>query len=89
MLVMTRRKKVLLWAGLVVSIPATGYAGVSVIFYAWSSAANPEQWSPEKAGLWSGSAMVLTVLFFSLFVYCLVSLIRNANQEYRERQASK
>ena len=88
MLTMTKRKKILLWVGLVVSIPVTGYAGVSVIFYAWLSAANPERWSPERAGLWSGGALVLTVLFLSLFVYCLVSLIRNANKEYRCRQAS-
>lgn len=88
MLTMTKRRKVLLWIGLVLSLPAAGYAGVSVIFYAWLSAANPERWSPERAGLLSGGAMVLAVLFFGIFVYCLVTLIRNVNDEYRKRQSS-
>ena len=45
---MTKRKRVFLWLGLVVSVPATAYAGINVIFYAWLSAANPERWSSER-----------------------------------------
>ena len=86
---MTKRKRVLLWLGLITSVPATGYAGVSVIFYAWLSAANPERWSPERAGLWSGGAFILTVLFLILFIYCLVTLIKDTNKKYRNEENVK
>jgi len=31
---MTRRRQIFLWVGLVLSLPATGYAAVCVAFYA-------------------------------------------------------
>lgn len=83
---MTKRRKILLWLGLVVSLLATGYAGTSFIFYAWLSAAAPERWPPERAALWAYSALGLAILFFGLFVYCVVSLIKEANRQYREEQ---
>jgi len=83
---MTKRRKILLWFGLVLSVPATGYAAISVIFYSWLSAAEPERWPADKAAVWAGSALAVTIIFFGLFIYCLVSLISNANKEYREKQ---
>ena len=83
---MTKRRKIFTWLGLILSLLAAGYAGVSFIFYAWLSAAEPERWPPERAGLWAGSAALLALVLFSLFVYCLVSLIREANRRYREEQ---
>ena len=80
---MTKRRKVLLWIGVVISIPATGYAGISVIFYFCLNAANPDKWPAAKAGLWAGSALFLTVIFFGLFVYCVRALVKEANREYR------
>ena len=74
------------WLGLVLSLLAGGYAGLSFIFYAWLSAAEPERWPPERAGLWAGSAAILALLFFALFVYCLASLIRDSNRRCREEQ---
>jgi hypothetical protein len=76
----------LTWFGLVFSLPAAGYAGVSFIFYAWLSAAEPERWPPERAGVWAIGSLVIGILFFSLFVYCIVSLIRDANRRYREEE---
>ena len=67
-------------------LPAIYYAGISVIYYSWLSASNPERWPAERAGLWSGSAMILTILFIALFIYCLVSLIKETNRKYREEQ---
>jgi hypothetical protein len=58
---MLKRRKVLLWIGLILSIPATGCAGISVIFYSWLNVANPEYWPAVKAGLWAGGAFFLTV----------------------------
>jgi len=83
---MTKRRKLLTWFGLVISLVAAGYAGMSFIFYAWLSAAEPELWSRERAGAWAYSALALTILFFCSFVYCLVSLIRDVNRRYREDQ---
>ena len=86
MLFLTKRKRLLTWLGLILSLPAAGYAGVSFIFYTWLSAAEPERWPPERAGLWAGGAAILALMFFALFVYCLISLIRDANRRYREEQ---
>jgi TRAP-type C4-dicarboxylate transport system permease small subunit len=86
MLQMTRRRKIWLWLGLVFSLPAAAYAGISVVFYAWLNAAEPERWPAEKAALWAYSALALAVVFFLLFVYCLVSLIKKANRKYKEKQ---
>lgn len=67
-------------------MPATYYAGNSVVFYAWLSAAEPTRWPPDRAALWVYSALALTVLFLGLFIYCVVSLIKQANRKYREEQ---
>ena len=83
---MTKRKKILSWVGLVVSLPATCYAGGSVIFYTWLNAAEPERWPAEKAALWAYSSLALTLVFFILFVYCLISLIKEANNNYRAKK---
>ena len=72
---------------MVLSLPATYYSGVSVIFYSWLNAAEPERWPAEKAGLWAGGALILTILFISIFIYCVASLIKDANKKYREEQA--
>ena len=86
---MTKRRKVATWIALVLSLPAGGYAGMSVIFYAWVTAAQPESWSPARAAPWVYGALAFTVLLLALFVYCVVSLIRDANETYqRERNAT-
>jgi len=85
---MTRRRKILLWLGLVVSLPVAGYAGISVIFYSWLNAAEPERWPAEKAAVWAYSALALTVIFIGVFIYCLVSIIKEANRKYREKQSA-
>jgi hypothetical protein len=83
---MTKRRKIFLWLGLVVSLLASGYAGMSFIFYAWLNAAAPERWPPERAALWAYSALALAILFFGFLVYCVVSLVKEANRQYREEQ---
>jgi hypothetical protein len=83
---MTNRRKLFTWLGLFLSLPAAGYAGVSFIFYSWLSAAEPERWPPERAGVWAFGALALAIIFLGLFVYCIVSLIREANRRHRESQ---
>jgi hypothetical protein len=80
------RKKILLWTGLVASVPAAGYFATAVVFYAWLSAASPDRWPPERAALWAYGSLALTTVFVVLFIYCLVSLIKGANKAYREER---
>jgi hypothetical protein len=81
---MTKHRKLLLWTGLTLSLPAPGYAGISVVFYAWLDASR--QWPTEKIAVWAYSALALIVLFLGLFIYWLVSLVKEAKRTYREEQ---
>ena len=55
---MSKRRKWLLWLGLILSFPASGYAGLCVVFYSWLNAANPERWPAAKGGLWAGVSLL-------------------------------
>lgn len=81
---MTKKKKVLLWFGIIISIPAIYQFGLGAIFYAWLNAAEPERWPADKAAIWAGGSLVLAVLFLSLFVYCVVSLVRVSKRNKAE-----
>jgi len=85
---MTKRRKIITWITLVLSLPAGGYAGLSFVFYAWLSAASPDRWPPERAALWAYSSLALAVLFVGLFSYCVVSLIKDANKTYRSERSA-
>ena len=86
---MTKRRKIATWVTLGLALPAAGYTGTSVVFYAWLSAAAPDRWPPERPALWAYSALALTALFLSLFIYCVISLIKDANKSYQsERNAT-
>jgi hypothetical protein len=82
---MSKQRKILLWLGLVISVPATSYFAMCVVFYSWQNAANPERWPVAKAGLWAGGAIFLTILFVGLFLYCLICLITYTNKEYGDK----
>jgi len=82
---MTKRRKIFLLVGLLVSVPATGYAAMSVVFYAWLNAAEPERWPSDRAAIWVIGALITTLLFLSTFVYCTVSLIKEANRRYLKK----
>lgn len=80
---MTKRK-IFLWTGLVLSIPAAFYTGGGFVYYVWLNAAQPERWPAERAAPWAYSHLILAVFFLGLFIYCVFSLIREANRKYRE-----
>jgi len=86
MLRMTKRRKIFLWVGLVLSLPAAGYAAVCIVFYAWLNAAEPQRWPSDRAGTWVAVSLVLAILFLISFVYCVISLIKDANRQYRDEQ---
>jgi hypothetical protein len=86
---MTKRRKIATRVALVLSLPAGGYAAMSVIVYAWLSAAEPQRWPADRAAVWVYGALALTIAFAAVFFYCVVSLIRDANKSYRtERNAT-
>ena len=81
---MSKRRKIVLWVGLALSLPAGGYAALSFFFYVWLEAS--KQWAPERASIWALGSLIVAVAFLGVFVYCLVSLIREANRAYRKEQ---
>lgn len=62
---------------------------MSFVFYSWLNAAEPERWPAEKATIWAFSSLAIAVLFFVLFFYSVVSLIKASNREYREKQRAR
>ena len=70
---------------MVLSVPVIYYAGTGVVFYAWLNAADPERWTPDKASLWAGGALAVTILFLGIFIYCVVSLVKDANRKHRDK----
>ena len=83
---MSKKAKILRWVGAALSFPASIYAGMSFIFYAWQNAADPERWPAEKAAIWAYSSLAIAILFLGVFSFCVASLIRAANKKYREEQ---
>ena len=83
---MSKKATILRWAGAALSLPASIYAGMSFIFYAWLNAADPERWPAEKAAIWAYSSLAIAILFLGVFIFCVVSLIRAANKKYRGEQ---
>lgn len=75
-----------MWAGIALSLPVSGYAGMSFVFYAWLNAVEPDRWPAEKSAIWASSALALAIVFLAMFIYCLVSLIKETNRKYREEQ---
>jgi hypothetical protein len=83
---MTKRGKLLRWVGAVLSLPAAIYAGASTFFYAWLNAAEPERWPAEKAAIWAYSSLALALVFLGVFVFCVVSLVKEVNRSYKVEQ---
>ena len=71
---MTKKKKILLWFGLILSVPAGGYSALSVIFYSWLQAS--QQWSTLKASIWVVGSVIFTGFFVYLFFHCLFALTK-------------
>lgn len=83
---MTRRRKLLLWSGLCLSLPGAAYAGLGVVYFAWLEGLR--QWPIGRAGLLSFGALVLVILCVGTFVYCLVSLSKHADRPGNKAQGA-
>jgi ABC-type Fe3+ transport system permease subunit len=81
---MTRVQKIGCWLGAVVSLVAALYAGISVFFYAWLNAAEPENWPVDRAEIWAYSSLALAVLFAVLCTVCVILLVRDSRQKKKE-----
>ena len=78
---MTRVQKAICWAGAVASLVAAGYSGISVVFYAWLNAVEPDRWPSDRAAVWVYSWLTGAVLFAAIFVVCVVLLVRDINRK--------
>ena len=79
----SKRKKIILWLGALIGLPAAGYFLMCAVFYAWLNASDPTRWPPQRAGVWSGGSLILAVTFFVFFIYSVVKLIKQNNQKFR------
>jgi uncharacterized membrane protein len=86
---MSNKRKIWLWVGMVASVPVRLYAFLCVIFYAWKNAADPINWPSEKVAVYYYSSLAITSVFLGLFIYFLVTLIKNKNTEHFESQKNK
>ncbi len=77
---MNTRKRLLLWVCALCSLPAGIYTCTGFIYYAWITALEPETWPAARIPFLKYSG--LTVLFFTAFVYCLMSLAAAASTAY-------
>ena len=84
---MSRRRKVTLWLGLCLSLPAAAYASLGFVYFVWLE--GMKQWPTGQANLMALGALAFAVTCGGVFIYCLVSLIREAAEAHREKQRAK
>ncbi len=71
-------RQVLLWLGLVLSLPGAAYASLGFVYFMWLEGV--QQWPAGRAGVFAWGALTLAVLCAGLFIYCAVSLTRLARK---------
>jgi uncharacterized BrkB/YihY/UPF0761 family membrane protein len=74
-------RKIGFWIGAVLSLLASLYAGVSVFFYVWLNAADPDRWPPERAAPWAYGSLAVAIVMLVLFVFCILKLARKMDQQ--------
>jgi len=60
--------------GVVISAALSFYAFWSAVFYAWMNANG--SWSAEKAAPWAYGSLILCGVFFALFVYFIIKIVK-------------
>ena len=78
--IVTRAQRVSRWVGGTVSFVATGYAVLSVVFYSWLNAAEPDRWPSDRAAIWVYSSLAGAAVFATIVVVCVVLLVRDVNR---------
>lgn len=67
-------KKILFWFGALLSLPAAGYAITIALYNGWLNAYDSKAYPEYQASIWFWGMLVIVVLLFVLFVYCVESL---------------
>lgn len=84
---MTNKGIAVLWVCGIVSLLASIYLMISFQFYAWLDATR--HWPTEKAAIWAYSSLALCVIFFIVFIVCVVKAVRATNENFRKTQSSE
>lgn len=74
-------RKTQLWVGAILSLPMSVYAGLSMFFYVWRNAAEPDLWPPERAAPLAYGSLALCVAALVLFIYCVVRIVRSSDSQ--------
>ena len=80
---MTNTKIILLVLGAIISLLASLYSFLSVAFYSWLEAS--QQWSTVRASIWAIGALIIGILLFATFIYCVKKIIRGINERNRQK----
>jgi len=67
-------RKFALILGSILSFVASAFSAMSAVYFAWRSAALPQQWPRAKATNWVYGPLSLALLLLGLSTYCLVLL---------------
>ena len=80
-----KRKTIILIIAFIISVPATYYASVSVIFYLWLNAAEPERWPVLKTTIWAGGSLIIALISICACIYSAVKLLSIINTLTNEK----
>jgi len=83
---MTKKVKIFRWICVLGALPAAYYALSASIFYAWLNAYDPEKYPAEEVAFQAYSYFALTVTLVILFLYCVISLIKERNKNRKEKE---
>lgn len=83
---MSRKKIIILIVIAIVSLPASLYTFMGVIYYTWLEAS--QQWPTEKAAIWVMGLLVLGLFFFITFIVCVVKVVKGMGAHYRAKRSS-
>ena len=78
MKLLTNRKKLAYWAGVILSPFAIFFTGANFIYYIWLGAANPERHVAENMDLIALAYLGLTVLVVIVLLFCVYKLVNCA-----------
>lgn len=62
---MTRRRRLILWVGLCLSLPATAYAALGIVYFVWLESLT--QWPAHSAAVLAFALLALAASFGTAF----------------------
>ena len=83
---MTKRRKAVLWFGVMASALAIYYLGSGLVFYIRLHAAGLQQWDLDRPDILAVGVFVVIILSVGICISCLLSLINEARIRKRDKQ---